>query len=68
MGYCFLKSMELQKTFKLCVIKMPLNVLDQKTFYDFYEALESVMCDVIKICLKRSDATRSKIKAPPKIW
>ncbi len=26
------------------------------------EALESVMCDVIKIRLKRRDATRSKIK------
>ncbi len=27
-----------------------------------FEALESVMCDVIKIRLKRRDATRSKIK------
>ena len=30
------------------------------------EALESVMCNVIKIRLKRSDATRSKIKSQPK--
>ena len=27
-----------------------------------YEALESVMCDVIKMRLKRRDAKRSKIK------
>ena len=29
---------------------------------DMEEALESVMCDVIKIRLKRRDATRIKIK------
>ena len=35
----------------------------------FVEALESVICDVIKIRLKRRDATRRKIKkALPKIW
>ena len=28
----------------------------------FVEALESVMCDVIKIRLKRRDATRSKLE------
>ncbi len=34
------------------------------------EALESSMCDVIKIRLKRTYATRSKkkVKAKPKIW
>ena len=35
------------------------------------EAMESVMCDVIKIRLKCSEATSekyNKIKAPPKIW
>ena len=31
------------------------------------EALESVMCDVKKTRLNRRDATRNKIKAPPKI-
>ncbi len=32
-----------------------------------YEVLKSVMCDVIKIRLKRRDA-RDKIKAPSRIW
>ncbi len=38
------------------------------TSKEIIEALESGMCDVIKIRLKRRDATKSKIKAPPKIW
>ncbi len=32
------------------------------------EALESAMCDAVKKRLKRRNETRSKIKAPPKIW
>ena len=37
------------------------------SFLMHMEALESVMCDVIKMRLKRRDATRSKIKCKLKI-
>ncbi len=49
--------------YKLFLTQLKIN---PKTTLAYFEALESVMCDVIKIHPKRRDVTR--IKAPPRIW
>ena len=36
--------------------------IQSSSMFHLYEALESVNCDIIKICPKRRDATRNKIK------
>ena len=55
-----------QKQFKTDLtneeIKINFQILITRNWLELLEALESVMCDVIKIRLKRRDATRSKIK------